>query len=62
MSIIVISQSIITSGIVTDNYITCSNVKRLYLMTFFHMRICCKICNVFEKTKINEKETGLARF
>ena len=30
--------------------------------TFFHTRICCKICNVFEKTKINEKEAGVGPF
>ena len=27
--------------------------------TFFHIHICCKICNVFEKTK-NKKRPGLA--
>ena len=26
---------------------------------FFHIPICCKICNVFEITKINEKEAGV---
>ena len=30
--------------------------------TFFHIRICCKICNVFERTKIREKDAGVGPF
>ena len=29
---------------------------------FFHLSICCKICNVFEKTKINKKEATVGPF
>ena len=28
-------------------------------MDIFHLQLGCKICNVFEKTKINEKEAGV---
>ena len=31
-------------------------------MDIFYIHICCKICKVFEKTKINEKEAGVAHF
>ena len=30
--------------------------------TFFHIHICCKICNVFEKTKKMKKRPGLGHF
>ena len=30
--------------------------------TFFRICICCKICYVFDKTKINEKEAGVGPF
>ena len=30
--------------------------------TLFHIHICCKICNVFEKNKINEKEARVGPF
>ena len=31
-------------------------------MDIFHILICCKICNGFEKTKINEKEARVGPF
>ena len=30
----------------------------IYCMDIFHIPNCCKICGVFEKTKLNEKEAG----
>jgi len=39
-----------------------SNHGTVYRMDIFHIHICCKICNVFEKTKINEKEAWVAHF
>ena len=39
-----------------------SNPDTIYWMDIFYIHICCKICKVFEKTKINEKEAGVAHF
>ena len=41
---------------------SCYKVLRsnpVYRVDIFHKCICCKICNVFEKTKINKKWPGL---
>ena len=37
-----------------------SNPSIIYLMHIFHIHICSKMCNVFGRTKINEKRPGLA--
>ena len=39
-----------------------SNTGTVYWMDIFHLSICFKICSVFEKTKINEKEAGVDPF
>ena len=39
-----------------------SNPGTISQMDFFHIGICCKFCNVFEKTKINEKEAVVGPF
>ena len=38
------------------------NPGNIYWMDIFHIGICCKICIVFQKTKINEKEAGVGLF
>ena len=39
-----------------------SNLSTLYWMDIFHIHICCKIFDVFEMTKIKEKEAGVGPF
>ena len=38
------------------------NPGTVYWMAIFHIRICCTICYVFGKTKINGNEAGVGPF